>query len=95
MVWHRFQMAGAKKADMDGVGSRCGEQTAAAGRNCKRVSGNSPVILFGGEGGRPCRGALAVWLFPVFHALIPADFSKQNSKGFSMLRAAHSRKLSP
>ena len=39
-------------------------------------------------GGRPCRSALAVLLLAVFHALIPVDFSKQNSKGVSMLRAA-------
>ncbi len=44
-----------------------------------------------GDRQRPRRGALAVWLFPVFHALIPADFSKQNSKGFSMLRDALKR----
>ncbi len=42
---------------------------------------NGSVRLFGIDRGRPCRGALAVWFFPVFHVLISADFSKQPAAG--------------
>ena len=49
--------------------------------DCLVVEGDIP-------GERPCRSALAVLFLPVFHALIPVDFSKQNSRGVSMLRAA-------
>ena len=52
--------------------------------DCLGVKGDIPE-------GRPCRSALAVLFLPVFHALIPEDFSKQNSKGVSLLRAALKR----